>query len=224
MAILDSTKKLRDFYQKNMRTVSSKNLLKQIEKLFSVLDEARTKGASDYYLSQLEDFGKVAIQNDYRKSRQEETVTYKNQLAQLQNKYQKDYEKDFALHDFRQKLFEKKLLAMDDSGLRKLALDFIENKSTYDDPAMVDILFGEMKLRSMDDSSGLEGMATAARLKHYDSPWLNTDDAKILSQKIKMLELPDVGMGDDSGKTFAASFNQVYEAFSPMVADPEVAL
>ena len=224
MPTIKSVRELRDFYQKSLRTVSSKNLLKSIEKLYSVLDEARTKGGSDYYLRQLEDFGKAAIMDDFRKSRQEESATYQNQIAQLKNKWTKDYESSYALHNFRQKQFERRLYAMDDSALTKLALDYINNKISFDDPAQNDLLIAELKDRNIFESKGTEPLATAAQLKNNSEPWMNSDDAQILSQKIKMLESPDVGMADETGKTFSAGFNDLYDAFSPMVADPEEAM
>ena len=212
--MINNIKQVRDFYAQSAKTVSAKNVLKQIEKLNAVLKQAQVQGASESYLYKLSEQGKIAVMNDYRISRAEESAAYKSQLDQLREKYEKDYFTNFQVKQFKQQLFEKKLMAMDDGEIRKLALDFIEDKTDFGgDPAMVDIIFGELKLRSMDESSGLEGMTTAARLKHYDSPWLNSDDGKILTQKIEMLSLPDFAMSDDSGKTYAVGFDDLFDAF-----------
>jgi hypothetical protein len=102
---------------------------------------------------------------------------------------------------------------MTDDEVRKLGIDFIEDKASYDDPAHVDILFTEIKSRAMFNSDGLEGLQIAARRKNYDSPWLHDETAIILNKKIIALNSLDVGMIDEDGKPFAVNFNDLFDAF-----------
>ncbi|OHE64139.1 MAG: hypothetical protein A2001_11090 [Treponema sp. GWC1_61_84] len=211
--MINNIKQVRDFYAQSAKTVSAKNALKQIEKLNSVLKQARTQGASDDYLYRLGEQGKIAVQNDYRISRAEESGAYQKQLEQIKSKYQKDYLKDFQLRDFQQRQFERKLQAMDDKQLSKFALDFIEEKIQFDDPAEIDILIVTLKDKSLFEEKGLEPLITAAQMRNSSEPWLNSDDAKILTQKIGMLDLPDFAMADDEGRSYAIDFSDLFDAF-----------
>jgi hypothetical protein len=215
-------KEIRMMYETNARSHSAKAFLTATQKLKSVIKEARMRGATDDYLYRLETEARTAIIMDYNNSKAQELESYQNQLQALETKYVKDYEKDFALRDFRQRAFERKLKVMLDPEIKRLSLDYINDKLPIDDPGIIDTLINEVRSRNLDQSkdSELDGFQEAMRHKNYDRPFMNTDEAKIINTKIKVLSTDGIGLEYEGSKVAAADPGDIFDCYlNPKMED-----
>ena len=216
MSVIRNVKDVRAMYEANCKSHSAKQFLVSVQKLKAVLEEAKTRGANSDYLYRLEKEAKTSIIMDYNNSKAQELESYQNQLQALETKYVKDYEKDFALRDFRQRAFERKLKVMLDPEIKRLSLDYINDKLPIDDPGIIDTLINEVRSRNLDQSkdSELDGFQEAMRHKNYDRPFMNSDEAKIIGTKIKVLSIDEaIGLEFENGNSAGLGFEDLFDSY-----------
>jgi len=198
----------KDIIQKSKSSQSTKYLMAQLNKLKAAIAEARNTGATDRYLTDLEYSGLAAIRTDLLLNKQNEALAAQDVLNQLAEKYTREYEKDYGLHDFRIKNLERKLYAATDAELETM----VNNKEyLFDDVNMANAFTTVLNDRGLDEL--LAVAKTELKSSDYDKPCLRTDEGKLLKEKLELI-VPgsmDILLRDETGKQYGVSVDELWE-------------
>jgi len=213
--VRESRAVMKKMIEAGAKTAAAKTMLASIQKLREVLETNRTRGASKDYLRELEKQGRDAILADLLISQTEARSNIYKQIADLEKRYVKDYERDFQLHDFRLKQFERRLYAKTPAELVEMVSAYTSGQAQYDDPAFVDCIGAALIDRNVDDVAG--EFREAAVAKEYDRPYMRSDEGKLLDQQLRLNKFVNnaVLLADDAGGTFAMTFDELWESSEP---------
>jgi hypothetical protein len=206
---------MKELTEKGAKTKSAKFLLSAIDKLRDAISDAKTKGASNKYIIDLERQGKDAILSDLVQYQANERMAVAKQMEALAIAYTKNTEKDYALQDFRLKNWERRLYSMAPDEIETLAQEYIMNPTKKYSPEELDSLSASVKDYS--DEETFDALRATMHERQYDKPYMQSEEGQLLSNQMKLLQPVSHGILLDAGdgRTFGASFDELVELAKP---------
>lgn len=220
-----ATARLGTVLEKARISRSAKQARANLARLKAEIDAMKARHEPAEKINGFESDGRLAIQRALREASAKERAQLSAELEGERQRWQRAYEKDFALRDFKLRNSERRLWAMSDRDVENMALRVMGGGLSFDDPAEVDILLAEARERgamiSVKDDAGKEAMVLLADelAKRVEKtglrrPWERSDIGADLVRQIKLTDSVS-GAGimaqDEKGRPFAVSLDNLWE-------------
>ena len=165
-----------DLVREGSKTVTAKNVIRQVDELKSIIATMREQRQRPEYINEIEAQGLYAIRKDALNSSKAEMERINNRIAQLE----KDYSKKLKETDRSQlELINTRYRAMSDKELDAEAMKYISFPQG-NDPLQMDYLSAELHARGNDKHILLREKLVQA---DYLRPFLHTDEGKALQKE-----------------------------------------
>lgn len=216
---MESLKNVRERLRKTLtdgaRTLPANRLLLDIATLHSVLNTARTRGASKEYLHTLGEQGRDAILADLALNQSKERERLTIELDKVKANWQARYEKDYPVRDFRIRNLERHYQVMGEEELRREVQAYCTGNASGDDPAEVEALLYALKTNGLSDEAGM--VRVVAQKNSYDRPWLREPEGALLNTQLQLNSSTgeSILLQDEKGRSFSSNYAELYSILDP---------
>ena len=203
---------LQKLIRENAKSVPVRTLLQQVDSLNAVLASREYRGSDAATRLRLKQDALNAIKLDLKINLQEERDRIGKQLEKEAERYKQEYEREFSLHDFRIRNYERKFKAMSNAELEETVTKYVASpfSALPDDPHVVDALGLALAERGLPE---LQVLREAAKKAKYDEPHLRTAVGSELMRQYKLHEQPSDGdfLIEVEGKPVAVNISDLIE-------------
>jgi len=205
---------MRELIEKGNVTKHGRQFVAKVLQLQADIAQAVAMGATPAYRVTLEGAGRRAILRDLMADRAADRARIQAEIEAEKARYETNYFKDLARHDFEIRQAERRYMGMSDKELTEAVIH-----ASPGDPNVHDVLLAELRTRDME--AEVETFRKLRTERHLSEPWLETENGAALMAEMKLAEHVEGGgillalPGQDGRlSTAAVGFDDVVEAYS----------
>jgi hypothetical protein len=172
---------LRQMIEHGAKTHAARECIKQCDALRGVVRQLKEEMRPNGYIEKIEREGLAAIRKDLFDNTAKEAERVRVRMEAKRVAHAKAYRENIAEHDRTIASFERKVDALSNSELEKMAFS-MASQVNGGDPQFADIVAGELRARGSNEYVAMRELFVKA---DYDRPWLHDEEGITLKRELQ---------------------------------------